>query len=228
MFREVSGNIFDSEMHTIVNTVNCVGVMGAGIALEFRFRYPDMYRKYQAFCEAKQIDVGSLWIYKPLQKQWILNFPTKKHWKYPTKEEYLHLGLQKFCASYKDKGIESIAFPVLGAGKGGVEKEVSLKIMKQYLSNLSIDVDVYTYNPDAKDSLCEHIKKVLKSQDVNKITRVANLRVNELDKVNEVIKSQQINQISQLLNCKGIGQKTVEKLYTLSDIDIIETQKHLF
>ena len=228
MFREVSGNIFDSNMHTIVNAVNCVGVMGAGIALEYRFRYPDMYEKYKAFCEKKQFDVGTLWIYKPKLGQWVLNFPTKKHWKYPTKEEYLHLGLQKFCDSYKEKGIKSVAFPMLGADKGGLGKEKSLGIMEQYLSNLDIDVDVYTYDRAAKDYLCEHIKKVLLSQGSEEILKAVNLRVNELTKINELIRNHQINQISQLLEFEGVGRKTVEKLYSLSDINVTDTQKNLW
>ena len=76
----ISGNIFTSKCQTIVNTINCVGVMGAGIALECRLRYPEMYKKYVELCENREISIGILWLYKS-EDRWILNFPTKKHWK---------------------------------------------------------------------------------------------------------------------------------------------------
>lgn len=81
----IKGNIFTSNCQTLVNAVNCVGVMGAGIALECRLRYFEMYNRYVALCEENKIEIGLLWIYKSPVK-WILNFPTKKHWKYPSKK----------------------------------------------------------------------------------------------------------------------------------------------
>ena len=79
----ITGNIFTSTCQTIVNTVNCVGVMGAGIALECRFRYPEVHKKYISLCNENKIEIGLLWVYKS-PKRWVLNFPTKKHWKYTT------------------------------------------------------------------------------------------------------------------------------------------------
>ena len=116
------GNNFTSNCHTIVNTVNCVGIMGAGIAYEFKLRFPKMFQKYQQFCSNGSIDIGNLWIYKLTKYdnenyEYILNFPTKNHWKYPTKIEYLEKGLQKFIDTYKQKKILSIAFPLLGQVK---------------------------------------------------------------------------------------------------------------
>ena len=71
-------------------TVNCVGVMGKGIALVFKLRYPEMFDKYKVFCQSKMIGIGKLWLYKSEEStQWVLNFPTKFHWKYPSKIEYL-------------------------------------------------------------------------------------------------------------------------------------------
>ena len=92
--------------------------MGAGIAYEFRLRYPQMYIKYQKYCSDKAINIGTLWIYKGKDKN-ILNFPTKHDWKFPSKENYLKQGLQKFIDTYKQRGITSIAFPILGADRGG-------------------------------------------------------------------------------------------------------------
>ena len=80
-----------------------------------------------------------LWLYKS-PKRWELNFPTKKHWKYPSKKDYLHACLEKFCDTYKEKGIESIAFPLLGADKGGISQEVSLSIMRSYLDKIDLEI----------------------------------------------------------------------------------------
>jgi O-acetyl-ADP-ribose deacetylase (regulator of RNase III) len=93
------GNIFTTQCQSIVNTVNCVGIMG--IAYEFKLRFPDMFEKYKSFCEKGLLDIGNLWVYKLTEfdnekYEYILSFPTKKHWKYPSKEEYLERGLEKF------------------------------------------------------------------------------------------------------------------------------------
>ena len=80
MIRIKLGDIFESEMKTLVNTINCVGVMGKGIAKIYKDRYPKMFEEYKALCDAKKFDIGELFLYKT-QNKWILNFPTKKHWK---------------------------------------------------------------------------------------------------------------------------------------------------
>ncbi|WP_318516780.1 macro domain-containing protein [Photobacterium leiognathi] len=217
MIKHVTGNIFDSERHTIVNAVNCVGVMGAGIALEYRLRYPDMFEKYQSFCENNLLDIGKLWIYKPENGPWILNFPTKKHWKYPTKEEYLRKGLSKFLSEYKEKGIQSIAFPLLGADKGGLGKDKSMTLLQEYLSELDIDVDIYQYDPQAADSLCEKIKNIVLNCSPSEYSHIVKFGKVELEKLQIHLTEPSIKQISNLLKIRGIGNKTVEKLYQLGD-----------
>jgi O-acetyl-ADP-ribose deacetylase (regulator of RNase III) len=133
------GNLFTSSAQTIVNTVNCVGIMGAGIALEFKYRYPEMYKKYVELCKNNQIQTGRLWLYnKDINRKWVLNFPTKKDWKHPSKLEYLESGLEKFLKFYKERNITSIAFPLLGAQNGGIDPEQSLTTMKNYLSKCDI------------------------------------------------------------------------------------------
>ena len=126
MIKTYKGNLFSSSCQTIVNTVNCVGIMGAGIALEYRLRYPKMYKKYVEYCKTGLIKIGSLWLYKHSDEKWVLNFPTKTHWKYPSKTEYLLMGLDKFIDSYEQKGITSVAFPILGSEKGGLPKPYKL------------------------------------------------------------------------------------------------------
>lgn len=137
------GDLFESKAQTLVNTINCVGAMGKGIALEFKKRYPEMFVKYQQLCKDNLIEVGKLWLYKSPNK-WVLNFPTKKHWRNPSKVEYLQAGLKKFVDEYVGKGITSVAFPLLGANNGGLGPKLSLDLMTNYLS--VCEIPVYIYN----------------------------------------------------------------------------------
>ena len=211
----IEGNIFTSRCQVLVNTINCVGVMGAGIALECRLRYPEMYLKYVRLCDEKKIDIGKLWIYKD-PARWILNFPTKMHWKFPSKLEYLHSGLDKFCKTYKEREIESIAFPLLGADKGGIPQHVSLEIICLYLDKLDIQVEVYRYDPVAKDDLYDKVKEWILSNDIENIARASNLRKDYVRKVIDAIKSPNIYQLNQLARVQGIGIKTLEKIFDLA------------
>lgn len=154
MILYVQGTLFQSPAQTLVNTVNTVGVMGKGVALEFKRLFPEMYVQYRALCENGQFRVGQLWLYKTPQK-WVLNFPTKEHWRAPSRLEYVEAGLQKFVQVYSDWGIHSIAFPALGCGNGQLNFEAQVRpLMERYLKNLPIDIFIY---PDRKSSFVEHL-----------------------------------------------------------------------
>ena len=142
MIKYIKGDLFSSPAQVLVNTVNLDGVMGKGIALKFKKLYPEMFTKYQKFCENKMLEMGKLWLYKS-EKKWILNFPTKIHWRNPSKIEYIEIGLQKFVAMYKEKNITSIAFPKLGCGNGGLKWEDVKPLMDYYLKNLPIEIYIY-------------------------------------------------------------------------------------
>lgn len=217
----ISGNIFTSNCQTLVNTINCVGVMGAGIALECRLRYPEMHEKYIELCENKKINIGLLWIYKSTDR-WILNFPTKRDWKYPSKKEYLYSGLEKFVKTYADRNIQSIAFPLLGADKGGIPQEESLEIMKSYLKDVSIDVEIYRYDPKAKDDLYDKTKEWLLSQSIESIAKSTQLRKDYVAKVINAIESPSIMQLNQLARIDGIGIKTLEKVFKFANTSSFE------
>lgn len=156
----IKGNIFTSTAEVLVNPVNCVGIMGAGLALEFRLRYPDMFDKYADICERKLLSPGKLWIFNGGDRR-ILNFPTKIDWKAKTEKDFLIQGLLKFVDTYEEKYISSIAFPLLGADRGGLDKNVSLEVMKEFLEPLKIDIEIYEYLSTAHDDLFEDIKEFL-------------------------------------------------------------------
>jgi O-acetyl-ADP-ribose deacetylase (regulator of RNase III) len=133
--------VFDAPVQTIVNTVNCDGFMGKGLALEVKTRFPDVFQKYQAMCRRGKMQVGSLQLIKSANP-WVLNFPTKNHWRGKSKLEYIEKGLRKFAATYKRRGIKSIAFPPLGCGSGGLKWEEVRPLMERYLAKL-VGIEVY-------------------------------------------------------------------------------------
>lgn len=210
--RIISGNIFTSSCQTIVNTVNCVGIMGAGIALECRLRYPAMYQQYADLCKEKKIDIGTLWIYKATER-WILNFPTKQNWKYPTKEEYLHAGLKKFMGTYEARGVESIAFPVLGAQNGGLDAARSIEIMESYLRDCPIRVEIYKYDPTAKDDLFDKFKEKMLTLGLEDLKSATGLRSDYIERIRDALQNPNMHQLNQLAKVNGIGDKTLEKAF---------------
>src|ERR1700716_765140 len=120
MITYVDGYLLQAPAQTLVNTVNTVGVMGKGVAKEFKAAFPEMYAEYRRLCELGKLRVGQLWLYKSPHK-WVLNFPTKTDWRRPSRPEYVEKGLQKFVETYAQQGIASAAFPALGCGNGGLD-----------------------------------------------------------------------------------------------------------
>ena len=228
MITEKEGNIFNSKCQTLVNTINCVGVMGAGIAFEFRLRYPLMFTKYKGLCEEQKIQIGTLWIYTLNENQKVLNFPTKYDWKNPTKLEYLEKGLKKFVDTYKSKNITSIAFPLLGASHGGLSPEVSMSVMKQFLNKCDIPIEIWKYDSSASDDLFESFKASFQSKNLDQISKQTSISKSTLTKIDKGLSQNRINTVSGLLNLQGIGEKTVEKIFLYMNKKDFSEQKTLF
>lgn len=148
MITYIVGDIFDSPAQVIVNTVNTVGVMGKGLALSFKQRYPEMFEHYKSICEKHMLSIGQLMLFYE-EDHWLLLFPTKESWRNPSKTEYIEKGLVKFVQTYAEKNITSIAFPRLGCGNGELNWDDVKPIMEKYLAPLPIDVYIYLgTNPD--------------------------------------------------------------------------------
>jgi O-acetyl-ADP-ribose deacetylase (regulator of RNase III) len=160
-------DLFKSPAQTLVNPVNTVGVMGKGLAGDFRLYYPEMFKEYQKLCEDGEFGIGQLWLYKTTHK-WILNFPTKNHWKEPSKEEYIEKGLTKFVANYIDLKITTIAFPMVGCGNGELDWEKQVKpLVEKYLGNIPVIclfhlIKQDSITPEHKDK--ENTKKWLRGE----------------------------------------------------------------
>jgi uncharacterized protein YwgA/O-acetyl-ADP-ribose deacetylase (regulator of RNase III) len=137
------GDLFGTDAQTLVNTVNTVGVMGKGVALEFKKRFPDMFDDYVLRCQRKEVRLGEPYLYRRLIPPYILNFPTKEHWRSVSRLSDIVAGLDFLCGHYKEWGIESIACPPLGCGQGGLEWRVVGPLLYQALAQLDIPVTLF-------------------------------------------------------------------------------------
>jgi uncharacterized protein YwgA/O-acetyl-ADP-ribose deacetylase (regulator of RNase III) len=143
MVKVLFGDILDSKAQTLVNTVNCVGVMGKGIALKFKERFPDMFSDYVERCNRKEVKLGNPYLFKRLTLPWILNFPTKDHWRSVSRIEDIMQGLKYLLGHYKEWGITSIAVPPLGCGQGQLEWKIVGPTLYRYLNQLDIPAELY-------------------------------------------------------------------------------------
>lgn len=157
MIKYITGNIFESEADALVNTVNTVGVMGKGLALQFKKTFPSNYKAYYKACKNKEIVIGKLFTFKDSNlltgDKLIINFPTKESWKKPSEYAFIEKGLADLIKIVQEEKIKSIAIPPLGAGNGGLEWVKVKKIIEQKLNHLNIDVFVYEPNSHVKEQL---------------------------------------------------------------------------
>ncbi len=150
------GNIFDARAEALVNTVNTVGVMGKGIALQFKYAFPENYKIYKAAAEKNEIVVGEVQVV-PVNNlnsvKFIVNFPTKNHWRNPSKLQWIKDGLSDLHDKIYLFNIKSIALPPLGCGNGGLEWNVIKPVIEEFLSDLNIDIIVYEPTSFIKEAL---------------------------------------------------------------------------
>ncbi len=160
MIRYVTGNLFDSNAEALVNTVNTVGVMGKGIALQFKKLFPTNYKLYKELCDKKEFEIGQLLVVKDHNvitgEKTIVNFPTKKHWRSPSEYIYIEKGLCELLNVIRDNQIKSIAIPPLGSGNGGLQWYKVKEIINEKLGELQ-DCEVTVYEPNA--DVKEYLKK---------------------------------------------------------------------
>lgn len=142
MARYIKGDIFKSPAKIIVNTVNTDGVMGKGIALQCKNRYPEMFDAYKELCDSQCFDVGNLALWRGQERD-VLLFPTKKHWRNSSKISYIESGLEKFIETWDKFNANTIAFPKLGCGNGGLSWTEVQPIMENYLKRIPMQVTVY-------------------------------------------------------------------------------------
>jgi len=166
--RILIADILESRAQTLINTVNTVGVMGKGIALEFKNRFPDMFEDYVERCRRKEIKPGVPYLYKPLFPPQIVNFPTKDHWRSVSRISDIERGMQHLLENYKEWGVTSLAIPPLGCGNGQLEwKEVG-PLVYRYASQMDIPIELYApYGTPARELSMEFLSQQPSSRNRN-------------------------------------------------------------
>lgn len=208
MIKYLKGDLFDKlyEVEGIINTVNTVGIMGKGIALEFKKRFPDNTKEYEKRCKEKSIGIGKSFVYKLSNygdTQYIINFPTKMHWRNPSKIEYIERGLDDLVHIINQYEIKSIAIPALGAGLGGLNWNEVKKVIENKLRSLE-NIEIYVFEPQKKIS--KEITKNIEKKPRLSLERKQLLLL--IDHYNIRSKSSlatyvQIHQLSYLLNFRN-------------------------
>lgn len=153
-----TGDIFNSSAQVITNTVNCVGVMGKGLALVYKRKFPEMFSDYKAKCEKGEVKPGQPYLWEDDRVQ-VLNFPTKRHWKQNSILSDVEEGLKYLAQNYALMGISSLALPPLGCGLGALRWPDVKNLINKYLGDIE-DLDVYVYEAiESKSNLDDDLTK---------------------------------------------------------------------
>ncbi len=167
MIRFTKGNLLESGTDAVVNTVNTVGIMGKGIALMFKEAFPANFREYEAACKRGAVRTGGMFVTERPSMlgapRWIINFPTKQHWRGKARLEWIKAGLDDLRRVIRGKNIHSIALPPLGCGNGGLDWRVVRPLIETALGDLQ-DVDIVVYEPTPR------YQNVAKPAGVEKLT----------------------------------------------------------
>ena len=147
------GDLFQDNAQALVNPVNCVGVMGKGIALQFKEKFPDNFKEYSRACRQSRVRPGRMFVfntYRPQAHRYIINFPTKRHWREPSYIPDIEAGTADLAQEIQDRKIVSIAIPALGSGLGGLEWEQVKPILESGLRDLeNVRITIYKPMPTA-------------------------------------------------------------------------------
>ena len=219
-YKEIKGNIFNSNAQAIVNTVNCVGAMGKGIALDFKLRYPEMFKEYQKICFRHMLKPGQILPYTK-SSPIILNFAIKDDWKDPSKVEWIEETLQKFVAKYHSMGISSVAFPWMGAMNGGLPFETIQSLTRKYLSDLNdIDVEVYEFDPDEPCALYRTLEKIVAEGafSIAELEKMSGIKSRYWVKIIDAVNDPRTKSINNLCHYfvdgkRIIGKTNIERLF---------------
>jgi O-acetyl-ADP-ribose deacetylase (regulator of RNase III) len=149
MIELTGGNILRTDTEAVVNAVNCVGVMGKGLALQFKKEFPENFKAYESACRHSAIGPGRMFVFETghiVNPRYIINFPTKRHWRDRSRYEDIASGLKALEAEVRNRNIHSIAIPPLGCGLGGLDWEKVRVIIEEAFAKAP-DVEVKLFEP---------------------------------------------------------------------------------
>ena len=161
MIEYKNGDILREDVEAIVNTVNCVGIMGRGLALQFKNKFPQNFKEYQLACTNKEVQLGKMFVHQTgqlINPKYIINFPTKGHWKQKSKIEDISNGLDDLITIIEKYSIKYIAIPPLGSGLGGLDWKMVKKLIEEKLKN--INCTIILFEPLEQKSITKEIPKM--------------------------------------------------------------------
>jgi len=163
MIKFTKGDILTADVEALVNTVNCVGVMGRGIALQFKNKFPENFKVYMAACKKQEVLPGKMFVFDTgtlVFPRYIINFPTKRHWKGKSRMEDIDSGLEDLVRVIEEKNIQSIALPPLGSGLGGLDWQEVRNRIENALCSSNVQVFVFEPSGAPQNDVMSHVKKV--------------------------------------------------------------------
>ncbi len=168
MIKYTTGDILNADVEALVNTVNCVGVMGRGVALQFKKAFPLNFKAYEVACERQEVQPGHMFVFETgnlMNPRFIINFPTKRHWRGKSRLKDIDSGIVSLLKEIRERNIRSIAIPPLGSGLGGLYWPDVRSRIEEAMSSLT-DVDVIVYEPSGAPSA----EKMVRNIEVPKMT----------------------------------------------------------
>tara|TARA_B100001939_G_C16915479_1_gene606690 strand:+ start:85 stop:807 length:723 start_codon:yes stop_codon:yes gene_type:complete len=211
---EKRGNIFSTECEVITLTVNCEGVMGAGIALEGKFRWPLMYEEYEKKC-SEGLKTGELFWWGPDEfGKRILCFPTKYSWKQKSLLQYVEKGLDTLLEQYVNKNVKSIALPHLGCSHGGLEwADVKPIIYRKLSDRDDLEVELWEFDPLAEDEDFNDLVDLVRNQTPSVVQSRMGLSEKQENELRSALTYRGVKSFSSLQKTRGIGEKTLKRIY---------------
>lgn len=213
-YREITGNIFASGADALVNTVNCVGFMGKGVALEFRRRFPEMFIEYKYVCERGNLQPGQILPYRK-SSPIVLNFAVKNDWKHPSRIEWIESCLKKFCQWYPSQELRSVAFPWMGAMNGGIPLSEIKRVTRDHLESLTdIDIEVYSFDESAPDPLFEDLLLLCRGMEIKQFQEESRIQLHRCEALYQLVDQPDTTSMNSIVECGIMGKTSIDRLYS--------------
>lgn len=211
---ERRGNIFTSTCDAIAITVNCQGVMGAGIALEARLRWPKMFEAYREVCENEELRPGGVyWWPSGGTKASVACVATKGSWRFPSQLGWVKKCLEGLAEGHESHDVGSIALPRLGTSHGGLDWEAVRPWVFRILEPTRLDVEVWDFDPRAEDPWFEELRAFLRDRTASDVSREFGISRAAAQKVSDLVASPHVRSLLDLQGAKGVGEKTIAAVY---------------